>query len=308
MKEKISVVLASYNGEKYIEEQLLSIAGQTRTVDEVLIVDDHSCDKTTDIVRDIINDRHPDYWKMSVNKENVGYARNFINGINAATGDIIFLSDQDDIWHSDKIEKMMQCFQKNPKACLLLSDCRYFYEDTKQKQVNRTTDLHFDKESGKVYKRNNWSCIKGLGCTFALRKSLLPIVNALWFPGYPHDLCIWHAAALCDGIYFCNEKLLDYRRHGNNVSGQFERSVRFRTDCIHQHILYLKRMQEYVMSAEEVLSITSEELEKQIKFWEDRKKYLEERNYLLWLKMSDRLSYYDRKRNWVSDLFCMVKQ
>lgn len=304
----ISVILASYNGEKYIREQMESVAGQTREADEVLIVDDHSSDKTAELARQFVQERDLVNWKVSVRPENLGYAHNFIEGIHRLSGDIILFCDQDDIWHRDKIAKMEQWFQHNSEIDLLLSDCQYFYENMEKKQVNRTKELCYNKNNGKIRRRNNWPCIKGLGCTFAFRRRLIPVVNALWAPGYPHDLCVWHAAAIRDGIYLINEKLIDYRRHGNNVSGHFSRSTGFRTDSIYKHIGYLKRIKEYIASSGKGSSAVGlKEVNQQIEFYIKRKKYLEERDWILWMRMLGSLSYYDRKRNWVSDFLCMLK-
>ena len=98
---KVSVVLSSYNGEQDIIEQLRSIDGQTRQPDEVLICDDCSTDGTADLVQNYIEKKRLKNWKLIVNKKNKGWRKNFIDGILASTGDLIFTSDQDDIWRED---------------------------------------------------------------------------------------------------------------------------------------------------------------------------------------------------------------
>jgi glycosyltransferase involved in cell wall biosynthesis len=112
MKMKISVIMSTYNGEKYIVEQLESILAQTFRPNEVLINDDRSTEGTVDIIENFIKSNHlENLWKISVNKESKGCARNFIEGAMCASGDIIFFSDQDDIWDKEKIELMMEGFQ-----------------------------------------------------------------------------------------------------------------------------------------------------------------------------------------------------
>ena len=309
MNEKISILLASYNGETYIESQLHSLACQTRAADEVLIVDDHSSDRTVSLIRQLIRGYGFENWKVIVRPENTGYAENFIEGLKHVSGDLVFFCDQDDIWHRDKIAKMERCFQKNQEIDLLLSDSRYVYENTSQKQVNRTKELRFDRKSGKVCRRRNWPCIKGLGCTFAFRRRLIPVMQALWMPGYPHDLCAWHAAAIRGGIYLVPEALIDYRRHGGNVSGQFERSVDFRVSEITRQLAYLKKIEAYIRSEDkDAISISLREVRFQIEFYKKRADYLKEKKYILWFKMLGMLSYYDRKRNWISDFFCMASR
>ena len=99
----ISVAMATYNGEKYIVEQLDSILNQTMPVDEIIIFDDKSTDLTLNILKKYQDDR----IKIYVNNENVGYIENFYRAINSCKGDYIFLADQDDVWESNKVELCM---------------------------------------------------------------------------------------------------------------------------------------------------------------------------------------------------------
>ena len=93
---KISVVMAVYNGEKYIEEQLMSILSQSIMPDELIIQDDGSSDSTTDKIQSI-TEKSDVSVKLIKNKENLGFSKNFITAISAASAEYIFLSDQDDI-------------------------------------------------------------------------------------------------------------------------------------------------------------------------------------------------------------------
>ena len=95
---KISVVMTTYNGEKYIKEQLTSLKNQTRVPDEVLIFDDCSTDNTVTIVRNFIIENPSGNYRLFENKKNKGWRRNFMEGFADAQGDIIFPCDQDDIW------------------------------------------------------------------------------------------------------------------------------------------------------------------------------------------------------------------
>lgn len=112
---KTSVVIATYNGEEYIEEQLETIKDQTRIVDEVLVFDDLSQDGTVLLIKNFIEKYGLSNWNLIVNKVNKGYSRNFYEGICKATGDIIFCCDQDDIWDKRKIENMVTFFEKIQK-------------------------------------------------------------------------------------------------------------------------------------------------------------------------------------------------
>ena len=99
----ISLVIPTYNGEKYLREQLDSIYRQTLVPDEVIAVDDRSKDGTVDILKEYA-DRYG--LKYFVNEQNLGYNKNFAKGISLASGDYICLCDQDDVWMPEKVETL----------------------------------------------------------------------------------------------------------------------------------------------------------------------------------------------------------
>lgn len=101
----ISVAMTTYNGEKYVKEQLESILEQTKPVDEIVIMDDKSTDETVEIIKKI-QEKSEVKIILEVNKENVGYIENFRRAIKKTKGDIIFLCDQDDVWYKGKVEVM----------------------------------------------------------------------------------------------------------------------------------------------------------------------------------------------------------
>ena len=101
---KISVCMATYNGELYIQEQVASILQQLSLGDELIVSDDHSKDRTVDLLKEFKDER----IKIVTNLGEKGYTKNFENALNYATGEIIFLSDQDDVWVSYKIIRMMK--------------------------------------------------------------------------------------------------------------------------------------------------------------------------------------------------------
>ena len=116
---KTSVVMTVYNGSRYLLEMLDSLRNQTRAIDEVLFFDDRSTDSSREIIQTYISEHKLSNWKLIINENNKGWEKNFTNGISAATGDIIFPCDQDDVWHLDKIEKIS-------KAIMIFS---YWYLD-----------------------------------------------------------------------------------------------------------------------------------------------------------------------------------
>mgnify|MGYP002597725427 FL=1 len=114
-KNKISVCIATYNGEKYIKEQINSILPQLKNCDEIIISDDHSSDKTLDVIFQINDSRIQVY----LNDKEKGYTSNFENALSKATGSIIFLADQDDIWKSNKVEVLQKSLEDSD---LVVSD------------------------------------------------------------------------------------------------------------------------------------------------------------------------------------------
>lgn len=98
---KTSVALCTYNGEKYIKEQLDSILNQTKKVDEIIVCDDCSSDKTVEILNHY-SSTNPGLFKIYINEQNLRSVKNFEKAITLCTGDIIFLSDQDDFWVNEK--------------------------------------------------------------------------------------------------------------------------------------------------------------------------------------------------------------
>ena len=101
-----SVCMATYNGQKYLREQIESILCQLSANDELVISDDHSTDSTVDIIRSYGDSR----IKMYANELTKGVTHNFENALNKSKGDIIFLADQDDVWLPNKISKMEKKF------------------------------------------------------------------------------------------------------------------------------------------------------------------------------------------------------
>ena len=105
MTPRISIAMAAFNGEKYIREQLESFGTQTVPPNEVVISDDDSSDKTVEII-EAFKARAKFEVNLLQNEDRIGYIANFANAISQCTGDIIFISDQDDVWFPEKIQKV----------------------------------------------------------------------------------------------------------------------------------------------------------------------------------------------------------
>lgn len=110
---KTSVALCTYNGQLYLSEQLESILLQTINVDEIVVCDDSSNDDTWKILQQY-QKKYPEIFRIFRNENALGIIGNFEKAINLCTGDVVFLSDQDDIWFKEKVENILDYFQKNP--------------------------------------------------------------------------------------------------------------------------------------------------------------------------------------------------
>ena len=217
--DKISVVIATFNGEKFIEEQLESIRLQSLPVDEVLIFDDCSTDNTVKIIKQYICRHHLDKWFVKVNTVNLGWRRNFINLLFRASGDIIFYCDQDDIWDLDKI-KIMTSILKEKKEILCLAT-QFTSIDSKGNIIGQDfIKENLNSNATNIFQisiNSRYFFYVPLGCTLAFRKKMLKYIDPLfWDCGA--DQIIVRTAMFLNGMYILNSALIKHRFHDNNAS------------------------------------------------------------------------------------------
>jgi glycosyltransferase involved in cell wall biosynthesis len=211
---KLSVCIATYNGEKYIEEQLKSILNQIGQNDEIVISDDDSTDKTLEIIKSFGDSRIKLLQNNGERPKKL--ISNFENALFNANGDVIFLSDQDDIWLDGKVNQIMKALESND---LIVSDCTVV-----DANLGIIHDSFFQiRNSGsgllKNFYKNSY-----IGCCMAFNRKIYDLI--LPFPkNIPmHDWWIGIVAEIYGKIKFLDEKLLLYRRHDNNVSLSSEQS------------------------------------------------------------------------------------
>ena len=226
--KEVSVVIATYNGEKYILNQLESIRNQTREPDEVIIVDDRSKDATYTIVMEYINHYTLENWKVYLNEKNLGYKKNFQKGIELASGKFIFLCDQDDEWETNKIELMTRVMIENPKIQALNCGVRLVDGDSKEivckpsKNMYNCGFLYSQHPVGEITYYTYPYLLKhniSPGCTMVITRQLRSDFLDTYGCELPHD---WHLNLLASvnlGCAFYNRPLVKYRQHGNNAIG-----------------------------------------------------------------------------------------
>lgn len=205
-KKKISVCIATYNGENFIEKQLESILKQSVEVDEIIISDDNSTDNTLKIIEKFNSPK----IRIIKNKKK-GVINNFENSLRESRGEYIFLADQDDIWSSNKVEEVIK---KLEKYDLVIHNAQII--NSKDEKILKKTFFEI-RNSRKGLLKNLYKN-SYIGCCMAFNRKILN--KALPFPdNIPmHDSWIGLVAEKYGRVYFDNKVLFYYRRHENNVT------------------------------------------------------------------------------------------
>ena len=216
----VSIVMCTYNGEKNILEQLDSIRNQTYPADEVLIYDDCSTDNTQSKITEYMKQNKLNNWKLIMNDHNKGWKLNFRDALREAKGDLIFLCDQDDIWETEKIEKMVSIMNTNKTVELLISNYEPFYENEATARISRhLINNNQDKSTEKIMFTKKFWHIGAPGCTYCLRKEILNDFFKFSNIAVPHDYALWLIAMYHGSIYRYNSVTMHFRRSGENATG-----------------------------------------------------------------------------------------
>lgn len=227
----VSVAMAAYNGEHYIEAQIQSILSQLRPEDELVISLDPSSDRTEEIIRSFAG---KDRRVRLIRGLGEGLISNFENAIRHCKKDILFLSDQDDVWKEGKVASVLECFQ-DPSVCVVMHDAQIVDEN------GVCTEPSFMKKRG-CRKGVLQNLIKNsyIGCCMAFRKEMRKFV--LPFPkDLPmHDQWIGLVGEITGKTKILEKSLICYRRHGHNASADshagFRQMLTWRV-CIFRDIL-----------------------------------------------------------------------
>lgn len=213
----ISVALCTCNGEKYIYEQLESIFMQSIMPDEVIICDDCSDDKTVSVINRFIEE-HNVCIRLIKNKYRLGVTKNFEQALLYCKGDVIFLSDQDDIWENDKVAEIIKAFKKFPICNAVFANAELI--DAKGHDLGDSlwNNIKFKQQK---YSYNIEDFIGKrfvTGATLAVKKAFINSITP--FPEeWLHDGWIAINASLTSSIYSVDKKLIKYRQHDSNVLG-----------------------------------------------------------------------------------------
>jgi glycosyltransferase involved in cell wall biosynthesis len=301
-----AVVMCTYNGEKYIQEQLESIYNQIRKPDEVIIQDDRSMDNTVQIIRDFIEDKNlTASWHVYVNDTNLGWKKNFMTAMGRASSDLIFLSDQDDIWDEKKIEIMADICNQNRAIELLV--CRHEPFDSETgKEAYHYQPSYGDEDVTQVPFDGAFAETRRPGCTYALRKELLQYVDEMWHEEWPHDQFFWCIAIARGTLYSYNKPLVKFRRHEDSNSPSNEKSREIRAELartfadISGELIDNKERLGLTVDVENTLTRSQTVNQK-------RAEYISERNVPGVILLLTKLEYYTRFKAWLGDLLVVVR-
>lgn len=204
-----SVAMAFYNGAKYIDEQIRSILDNMEETDELIISVDDASDGSEAILEDWVQN---DQRIRIIKGPGKGVVKNFENAFKHCRGEIIFLSDQDDVWKKNKMREIERVFE-DPKVMAVVHDAQIV--DEKLSSLDQTTFEWRNSGTGfwKNMKKNSY-----IGCCMAVRRSamkrILPIPDDIWI----HDQWIGLLSEQLGKVVFLEKPLIYYRRHGGNVT------------------------------------------------------------------------------------------
>lgn len=257
----ISIALCTYQGERYLSEQLESLMAQTRLPREIVVFDDASRDSTWSQLEAFARQapaRGVDV-RIHRNAENIGYVANFQRALQATREEIIFLCDQDDIWHPGKLARFAEEFERRPDLLMLHSDARLV--DSEGRSIHcrlfealEITRHEFDTvHSGHAFdvllRRNIVT-----GAAMAIRRRVLEAERPVP-PGWIHDEWLAVVAATIGRVDCLEEATIDYRQHDANQIGMRKRSFVERlsgSDVVHKDLMsrFLARTQTLVAQAQ----------------------------------------------------------
>ncbi|WP_411359019.1 glycosyltransferase family 2 protein [Pseudidiomarina salilacus] len=200
--------MATYNGALYLSEQLESFLTQTRQPDELVISDDCSTDDTEAIVRAFAK-KAPFPVLFYRNSANLGYTGNFNAALMQATGDLVFLSDQDDVWFADKIERMSAIAARSSEFLVVMNDAAL--TDAELREVGTTK---IEQIRGAGYKMSSFV----MGCCCAVKRPLLDLCLPIPDGIKGHDAWLVNIAQALGAKHVEPVVMQYYRRHETNES------------------------------------------------------------------------------------------
>lgn len=213
---KISIAMATFNGDEYLQEQLDSFVCQGRLPDEVVVCDDGSTDNTLKIL-EAFNKASPFDVIVIKNSQNLGYTKNFEKALSLCSGQLIFLSDQDDVWFPTKIATVEQAFLENPDKLLIIHDGEL---------VDETLVSHGATKRGQIIAGYGSDDSFITGALTAVRQDFLTYALPIPDGIVGHDGWLYNIAQLLGQRLVLHQSLQYIRRHTSNTSAWVASSVK----------------------------------------------------------------------------------
>jgi glycosyltransferase involved in cell wall biosynthesis len=213
VQPNVSVCLASYNGEKFIREQMESILAELSPFDEVIVCDDGSTDATCSIIKSFNDPR----IKLITSDNNIGHVKTFEKVLSLSQGQFIFLSDQDDIWVTGKVQRVLDAFQQNDNITLVSHNLKPMdafgnFQNIEFPQYSEGKQISCIFLIRQLIKAQLFGC----ACCLSRRrlKGLFPFPASVY--AHDHWIAVW--AAINGRIFFLHDALVKYRQHDTNLT------------------------------------------------------------------------------------------
>jgi glycosyltransferase involved in cell wall biosynthesis len=206
----VSIAIATFNGEKFIRDQLDSIINQTLIPNEIVICDDSSSDDTFSIVKNYArNFKSIVCFKIFKNETNLGYTANFERAMSLCKGELILLCDQDDFWLPTKVETIVHLAKSHPEYYVFVNNAELTDHDLNPLNIFTIDQYRISNKSLETYK---------LGCCCSIRKDYLSKLFPFPKKIVGHEEWVVGIAEILKKKYIHHEVLQFYRRHDSNVS------------------------------------------------------------------------------------------
>jgi len=219
---RIGTAIALYNGKRFLKDQIDSLLAQTRKPDVIVCCDDGSTDGTLEWLRTYAAQiGHSDRFVLVQNEKNLGYAQNFYKAIDLCDADIVFLCDQDDVWHTEKIERMCSVLEENPNLHLISCAHDIIDSDGSTLKSARYSQKSGPVELRTVAEKEVVTYFVWPGMTMALRKDFWNKIrsDAVSIDA-PHDRVLGLLAASQGAMAFYDRVLCSHRLHTSNSGGE----------------------------------------------------------------------------------------
>jgi glycosyltransferase involved in cell wall biosynthesis len=231
----VSVVLCCFNGRVHIGDQVDSVLAQTRMPDEIILADDGSEDGTLEVaVERISHASAPRRPRLTVldHERRLGVTANFSRAIEAASADVVFLADQDDVWRADKIATQLADLRRKPGSMLSVSNARLIGASGRDRHTDLFRAIRVSARDIEYITGESpatWFVRRSVfpGMTFALRRQVVDCALPIP-PLWPHDYWLSLIAASLGSITVSAEHLVDYRQHESNVVGLVPHTTAYR--------------------------------------------------------------------------------